>query len=329
MTHTAAILGLMAVSFLLTVIWGEPMLRVLHHFRIGKRIRVEGPQHHQVKMGTPTMGGWIIVVPVVLLSLFLYATQIWGLTFLGREMLLPVGLLVAHALLGAVDDWLGVRERPTGMRARTKFLVQVALATLAAWWLHAIYEAPPMYLPGIRLPIPLGWWFYVPLSVFVIVGTSNAVNLTDGLDSLAGMVTATALAAYGGIALAQGEPALARFAFLLVGSVLGFLWFNAHPAQLFMGDTGSLALGATLGLLALMTGEWLVLPLIAIIPLAETVSVMLQVGYFKATKGRRIFKMAPLHHHFELSGWSEMQVVMRFWLVNLLAALIGVLIALA
>ena len=328
MTHTAAILGLMAVSFVLTLIWGEPMLRVLRYFGIGKRIRVEGPERHLVKLGTPTMGGWIIVVPVVLLSLFFYATEIWGLTFLGREMLLPVGLMVGHALLGAVDDWLGVRETPTGMRARTKFGLQLLLAAAAAWWLHDIYEAPPMCLPGIQLPVPLGW-VYMPLSLLIIVGTSNAVNLTDGLDSLAGMVTATAFAAYGGIALAQGEPALARFAFLVVGSVLGFLWFNAHPAQLFMGDTGSLALGATLGVIALMTGEWLVLPLIAIIPLAETLSVMLQVAYFKLTGGQRIFKMSPLHHHFELSGWSETQVVMRFWLVNLLAALIGVLIALA
>ncbi len=328
MTHTAAILGLMAVSFLLTVIWGEPMLRVLRHFRIGKRIRLEGPQRHFEKLGTPTMGGWIIVLPVALLALFFYATEIWGLTFLGREMLLPVVLMLAHALLGALDDWLGVRRNGQGLRARTKFVAQWALAGAAAWWLHAIYEAPPMYLPGIRLPVPLGW-VYVPLSMLIIVGTSNAVNLTDGLDSLAGMVVSVAFAAYGGIALAQGDAALARFAFLVVGSVLGFLWFNAHPAQLFMGDTGSLALGATLGVVALMTGEWLVLPLIALIPLAETLSVMLQVAYFKATGGQRIFKMSPLHHHFELSGWSETQVVMRFWLVNLLSALIGVLIALA
>ncbi len=328
MTHTAAILGLMAASFVLTLIWGEPMLRVLRHFRIGKRIRVEGPQSHKEKVGTPTMGGWIIVLPVVLLATFFYATEIWGLTFLGREMLLPVGLMVGHALLGAVDDWMGVRGSGGGMRARTKFAFQLLLAAAAAWWLHDIYEAPPMYLPGIQLPVPLGW-VYMPLSVIIIVGTSNAVNLTDGLDSLAGMVTATAFAAYGGIALAQGDAPLARFAFLVVGSVLGFLWFNAHPAQLFMGDTGSLALGATLGVIALMTGEWLVLPLIAIIPLAETLSVILQVSYFKLTGGQRIFKMSPLHHHFELSGWSETQVVMRFWLVNLLAALIGVLIALA
>jgi len=328
MTHTAAILGLMAVSFMLTLIWGEPMLRVLRRFGIGKRIRVEGPRRHLVKLGTPTMGGWIIVIPVVLLTTFFYATKIWGLTFLGQEVLLPVGIMLGFALLGAVDDWLGVREKPTGMRARTKFGLQILLAAVAAWWLHAIYVAPPMYLPGIQLPVPLGW-FYVPLSIFIIVATSNAVNLTDGLDSLAGIVTATAFAAYGGIALAQGDTALARFAFLVVGSVLGFLWFNAHPAQLFMGDTGSLALGATLGVIALMTGEWLVLPLIAIIPVAETLSVILQVAYFKLTGGQRIFKMSPLHHHFELSGWSETQVVMRFWLVNLLAALIGVLIALA
>ncbi len=328
MTSTAAILGLMSVSFLLTLIWGEPMLRVLRYFRVGKHIRAEGPQRHAGKEGTPTMGGWIIVLPVVLLALFFYATEIWGLTFLGREMLLPVAMLLGHAILGAVDDWLGVRGKRTGLRARTKMALQILLAAGAAWWLQAIYEAPPMYLPGIQLPVPLGW-LYFPLSMFIIVATSNAINLTDGLDSLAGIISATAFAAYGGIALAEGDAALARFAFLVVGSVLGFLWFNAHPAQMFMGDTGSLALGATLGLVALMTGEWLVLPLIAIIPVAETLSVILQVTYYKRTGGKRIFKMSPLHHHFELIGWSETQVVMRFWLVNVLAALIGVLIALA
>ncbi|NPA26980.1 MAG: phospho-N-acetylmuramoyl-pentapeptide-transferase [Chloroflexi bacterium] len=326
-TSPTLIVGLTLVSALLTVIWGEPFLRLLRHWRIGKRIRAEGPARHQVKMGTLTMGGWLIVLPTAILTLFLYATQVAGLTFLGKEILLPLGVMLSHALLGAVDDWMGVRYGQ-GMRARTKFAFQVLLAALATWSLQTIYVAPPMYLPGVTLPIPLGW-VYVPLSIFIIVATSNAVNITDGLDGLAALTTATAFAAYGGIALATGEALLARFCFILVGSILGFLWFNAHPAQLFMGDTGSLALGATLGVVALMTGEWLVLPLIALIPVVEVLSVMVQVAYFKATKGRRIFRMAPLHHHFELGGWSEMQVVLRFWIVNLLAALLGVLIAMA
>jgi phospho-N-acetylmuramoyl-pentapeptide-transferase len=161
----------------------------------------------------------------------------------------------------------------------------------------------------------------------IIVGMSNAVNFTDGLDGLAGLISATAFAAYGGIALMQGQVFLGRFCFCLVGAVFGFLWFNVHPAQLFMGDSGSLSLGATLGVVALMTGQWLLLPVIAIIPVSEAMSDILQIGYFKITKGKRIFKMAPLHYHFELLGWSETQVVQRFWLIGLLCAMLGVGIA--
>jgi len=169
--------------------------------------------------------------------------------------------------------------------------------------------------------------FYIPVAVFIIVGMSNAVNFTDGLDGLAGLISATAFAAYGAIALLQGQIFIGRFCFTLVGALFGFLWFNVHPAQFYMGDTGSLALGAVLGIVALMTGQWLLLPVIAIIPVAEAMSVILQVGYFKLTKGKRIFKMAPLHHHFELLGWSETQVVQRFWLVGLLFAMLGIAIA--
>jgi len=153
------------------------------------------------------------------------------------------------------------------------------------------------------------------------------VNFTDGLDGLAGLISATAFAAFGGIALLQGQYFLARFSFTLVGAIFGFLWFNVHPAQLFMGDTGSLPLGATLAVVALMTGQWILLPLIAIIPMSALLSVVLQVGYFKLTKGRRLFKMAPIQHHFELSGWSETQVVQLFWVISLLSAMIGTALA--
>jgi phospho-N-acetylmuramoyl-pentapeptide-transferase len=159
------------------------------------------------------------------------------------------------------------------------------------------------------------------------VATTNAVNLTDGLDGMAGLISATAFAAFGGIALLQGQIFLARFCFTVVGATFGFLWFNVHPALLFMGDTGSLALGATLGVVALMTSQWALLPLIAIIPTSIVLSVILQVAYFKLTGGKRLFKMAPIHHHFELSGWSETQIVQRFWLISLLAAMIGVALA--
>jgi phospho-N-acetylmuramoyl-pentapeptide-transferase len=157
---------------------------------------------------------------------------------------------------------------------------------------------------------------------------SNAVNFTDGLDGLAGLIAATAFAAYGGIAILQGQDFVARFCFTITGALFGYLWFNVHPAQLIMGDTGSMALGAALAVVALMTGRWLLLPIIAIIPVSEALSVVIQILYFKATKGKRFFKMAPLHHHFELIGWSETQVVQRFWLVGLLFAILGFAIAL-
>jgi phospho-N-acetylmuramoyl-pentapeptide-transferase len=173
----------------------------------------------------------------------------------------------------------------------------------------------------------LGIW-YVPIAAFLIVSMSNAINLTDGLDGLAGLISATAFATYGGIALLQGQIFLGRFCFTLVGAIFGFLWFNVHPAQLFMGDTGSLSLGATLAVAALMTGQWILIPLIAVIPVSVVLSVVLQVGYFKLTGGKRLFKMAPLQHHFELLGWSETQVVQRFWLITLLFAMVGVALAL-
>jgi phospho-N-acetylmuramoyl-pentapeptide-transferase len=184
-----------------------------------------------------------------------------------------------------------------------------------------------LILPNVPDVIDLGIW-YVPIAMFVIVGSSNAVNLTDGLDGLAGLISATAFAVYGVIASLQGQVFLLRFCFTLVGAVFAFLWYNAHPAELFMGDTGSLPLGATLAVVALMTGQWALLPIIAIIPVSETLSVILQVAYFRISNGKRLFKMSPLHNHFELSGWSETQIVQRFWLVSLLAGFMGVALAL-
>jgi phospho-N-acetylmuramoyl-pentapeptide-transferase len=213
------------------------------------------------------------------------------------------------------------------MRARYKFLAQVIIALAVALILKYVLNAPEMYLPNILEEIELGIW-YVPLAAFWIVGFSNATNLTDGLDGLAGLISATCFAAFGAIAMLQGQVFLVRFCFTVVGAVFAFLWYNAYPAELFMGDTGSLALGATLATVALMTGQWPLLLVIAIIPVSETISVILQVAYFQITRGRRLFKMSPLHNHFELSGWSETQIVQRFWLVGLLVAMIGVALAL-
>jgi len=329
MRQTAFVLGLAMLSFVMTVIWGTPLLRVLRHFRIGKLIRVDEPGHHNVKMGTPTMGGVLFILPVLLLTGLLNAATLIGFSVIGRSVLVPLIVLVGYSVLGALDDWEGIRgkRRGEGMRARTKFLAQVVLAVGTAFVLKYLLDVPEMRLPGIQGDIELGLW-YIPIAAFVIVSESNAINFTDGLDGLAGLISATAFAAFGGIALMQDQTYLARFCFTIVGAIFGFLWFNVHPAELFMGDTGSLSLGAALAVVALMTGQWPLLIVIAIIPLSEALSVVTQIIYFRLTKGKRFFKMAPIHLHFELLGWSETQVVQRFWLIGLLAAMVGMGLAL-
>ncbi len=330
MTQTAMALSLGGITFLLTVIWGGPLIRIMRMLRIGEQIRIEGPQRHITKLGTPTMGGWLFIIPVILITGVLNLVSIISdLTVLGNSILLPLLVMFAFALIGAVDDWLGIRKsRPVkGMRARWKFLLQMVVALGVALILKYGLNTPELILPNVPEVIDLGIW-YVPIAMIWIVGWSNAVNLTDGLDGLAGLISATAFAAYGAIAMLQGQVFLVRFCFTVVGAVFAFLWYNAQPAELFMGDTGSLALGATLAVVSLMTGQWVLLPIIAIIPFSVTLSVIIQVAYFKITRGRRLLKMAPLHHHFELSGWSDTQIVQRFWLVALLAGMFGVALAL-
>jgi phospho-N-acetylmuramoyl-pentapeptide-transferase len=324
MSQTSFVLSLAMLSFVMTVIWGPPLLRILRHYKIGKIIRVDEPGHHNVKMGTPTMGGVLFILPVLLLTVLLNAAAFIGLDVIGKSVLVPLIVMVGYGALGAIDDWEGVRgkRRGEGMRARTKFLAQVVLALGTAYVLKYMLGVPDLYLPGVKGEIDLGWW-YIPIAAFIIVSESNAVNFTDGLDGLAGLISATAFVAFGGIALIYGYDYLARFCFTVVGALFGFLWFNVHPAELFMGDTGSLALGSTLAVVALMTGQWPLLLVIGIIPLSEALSVVIQVTYFKMTKGKRFFKMTPIHLHFELLGWSETQVVQRFWLIGLLAAMVG------
>jgi phospho-N-acetylmuramoyl-pentapeptide-transferase len=324
MSQTSFVLSLAMLSFVMTVIWGPPLLRILRHYKIGKIIRVDEPGHHNVKMGTPTMGGVLFILPVLLLTILLNAAAFIGLNVIGKSVLVPLIVMVGYGALGAIDDWEGVRgkRRGEGMRARTKFAAQVVLALGTAYVLKYMLGVPDLYLPGVKGEIDLGWW-YIPIAAFIIVSESNAVNFTDGLDGLAGLISATAFVAFGGIALIYGYDYLARFCFTVVGALFGFLWFNVHPAELFMGDTGSLALGSTLAVVALMTGQWPLLLVIAIIPLSEALSVVIQVTYFKMTKGKRFFKMTPIHLHFELLGWSETQVVQRFWLIGLLAAMVG------
>lgn len=327
MTDSSVALVLAGVSFLMTVIWGGPLVRVMRYFKVGDSIRLEAPDRHQTKVGTPTMGGVMFILPVLLITGMMNAVPLIGLRGPGRSILLPLGTMIVFGLLGAIDDWQKLRGgHGEGMSGRVKFLLQVVIAVTVAYGLHSVLLAPDMYFPGVAREINLGV-FYIPIAAFVVVSEANAVNLTDGLDGLAGLISATAFATYGGIALIQGQVFLAQFCFTVVGALFGFLWFNVHPAALIMGDTGSMALGATLAVVALMSGQWILLPLIAIIPLSEVLSVVIQVAFFKVTGGQRIFKMSPLHLHFELSGWSETQIVQRFWLVSLLSAMIGVALA--
>ncbi len=334
-------LTLGTVSFFIAVIWGNPLITVLKRWGIGKQIRVELPDGHQTKTGTPTMGGILVVVPVLLITGILNIAKIAGMTLIGQSTLVLVFCLGAHALLGAVDDWQGVKglhAKGEGITARMKSGCQFIIATIVAL---VLYFGPPHWdfvgVPGLRGPAEGGFFriglMMIPLTILIIVGMSNAVNLTDGLDSLAGSISSISFVSYGIIAYLQDQIYLMAFCFTIVGALLAFLWYNAHPAQMFMGDTGSLALGATLGLVAIMTGQWLLLPVVGFVFVAEAASSMIQISYFKWTKhtygeGRRIFKMAPLHHHFELLGWSETQVKERFWLIAVLCGMLGVALAL-
>lgn len=323
-------LVLAGISFILTVIWGGPLIRLLRLFKVGDSIRLEAPQRHSIKVGTPTMGGVMFILPVVMVTILMNAVPLIGLSGVGRSILVPLGAMIAFGLLGSLDDLrkLSQRDLGLGLRARHKLLIQLILGGALAYALRDLLVVPHLYLPGFGTEFDLGLFFY-PIATIVIVGSANAVNFTDGLDGLAGLISATAFATFGGIALIQGQMFLAQFCFTLVGALFGFLWFNVHPAQLIMGDTGAMALGATLGVVALMTGHWILYPIIAIIPTSELLSVMIQVGFYKLTHGRRMFKMSPLHLHFELSGWSETQIVQRFWLVSLLCAMVGVALAVA
>lgn len=309
------------VTFACALIAGYPLLILLGQLGVGKQIRAELPDTHQVKVGTLTMGG------ILIWGSAFAATAIFNIVN-SRSIVVPLLATAATGLLGAIDDLLPlVRESGEGLSARLKFAVLLVIALVVA---TATYLA--LGLDYLFIPTSLERWhlgiFYVPLAAFAIVATANAVNLTDGLDSLAGVCAAVAFVAYGIIAHLQGQAPLVTFCFTVVGALLAFLWFNAHPAQLLMGDTGSLAIGAALATVALMTGHLLLLPLIGCVFVAETISVMMQVGYFKLTGGRRLFRMSPLHHHFEMLGWSETHIAQRFWLVSMFAAMVGVALAL-
>lgn len=346
-------LTLGTVSFVIAVIWGPPLIRLLRKWRIGKQIRVELPTNHQTKLGTPTMGGLMILVPVMLITMVMnFANFLSGFDagkailayfhfeegspLIGKSILLPLLTMIAFGALGAVDDLAEVRGwwGGEGLRARHMFLLQSILALAVAVGLHhprflGLHEVG---IPTVKELVDVGIW-YIPIAAFIIVCTANAVNLTDGLDGLASSTAAVSFIGYGIIAYLQGQYPLLSFAFTMVGALFAFLWFNAYPARLFMGGMGSLALGATLATVALMSFQWLLLPIIGFIFVAEAGSVVLQVSYFKLTRrlfgaGRRIFKMTPLHLHFEVIGWSETHITQRFWIIGVLAAMLGIALAL-
>jgi phospho-N-acetylmuramoyl-pentapeptide-transferase len=319
-----------AATFLLSVIWGAPLIEIMRRLKLGKNIRIDGPATHAVKMGTPAMGGILIIGWTLVVSFMVNIVQVVQALETAESVVIPLGVMVAYSILGGIDDYQGFRLRPgEGMRARVKIWIQLTIALVAAvllYWLvndgHG-WVAVPTVLPLLDIGL-----LYIPAAVILITGSANAVNLTDGLDGLAGLISATAFVAYGIIAFLQDQQFLVVFSFIVIGATFGFLWYNAKPAQMFMGDVGSQALGASLGVLALMTNQWLIFPIIIAIPVATELSSTLQVLYFKVTGGKRLFKMAPLHHHFELLGWSETQIVQRWWLIAMLTAMIGIALAL-
>jgi phospho-N-acetylmuramoyl-pentapeptide-transferase len=315
-------LTLGAVAFIIGMVVGKPIINWLRDRGILKQIRIEGPESHQVKTGTPTMGGLIFLVPlVIVIAVFMDILQF-------NSLLLPLGIVVSCGALGGLDDLLStVGRNRGGITARFKMAWLTAFAAVTAAILYFLLGYNYVFLPFFKERFVIGLWF-IPIAIFLIVGFANAVNLTDGLDTLAGGTTAIAFVSYGIIAYLQEQEPVVYLSFAVVGALLAFLWFNAHPAMVFMGDSGSLTLGALLTVCALMTGQWLLLPLIGIVFVAQAVSDILQVAYFKMTGGKRLFRMAPIHHHFELLGWSETQITMRFWMVSIVAGMLGVALAL-
>lgn len=324
-----------ATAFFISLIAGPWLLQKLRALQIRQSVREEGPEHHQIKSGTPTMGGVLIV------GSFTIATIIWG-DLSNRYLWTVVAVTLAFAAIGFADDWIKVRyRRNLGLTFWQKIILQ-SLVGLAAGLATQMVAGSATHAGALALPffkdllLPLGLW-YLPFVMMVLLGSSNAVNLTDGLDGLAvGSMTIAAgtytifvyvagharIAEYLRIVAVSGAGEVAIFTGAIVGAALGFLWFNCHPAQVFMGDVGSLALGGGIGIVAVVAKQELLLMLVGGLFVLEALSVMIQVISYK-TRKKRVFRMAPLHHHFELSGWTETQVVVRFWIIAVVFALAG------
>jgi phospho-N-acetylmuramoyl-pentapeptide-transferase len=320
MTITAAVVQGILLTFALMVILMPSFITLLRRTGFGKRIREEGPATHYVKEGTPTMGG-VLMIAVVGVSAVLFHF-VGGGVFLGPQTIAPLLTLLLVGFLGAADDYLNATTGE-GIRIRQKLLWQVVVAGVIAYQIQNTYPSATTLAVPFLGSVAIDPIAYIAFAGFAIVATTNGVNFTDGLDGLAGGTLIFSFVAYMIIALLGGQEELAILCALLIGALLGFLWFNVHPAQVFMGDAGSLSMGATLAVISLITGQILLLPLIGIIFVLQVGSDVIQIGYYKMTH-KRIFKMAPLHHHFELSGWDEEKITMRFWIVSVLAAMLGV-----
>ncbi len=330
------------LAFLIAIILTPWFTKQLIKFRIGKQIRenaISGEKSslfsalHAKKSGTPTMGGlliWGTIIVTVIISIILQKFGIFKYSLFNREETwIPLFTLLTCGVLGAVDDYLNIKGigKTKGLSAKLKLIWLTIFSGVGAWWFYDKLEISSINIPIIgTAPIEVGWW-YIPIFIFVIIATANSVNFTDGLDGLASGLLIMAFGAFGIIAFADGMNILATFCSVIVGAILAFLWFNIPPAKFYMGDTGSLALGATLGVIAMLSGQVLTLPIIGFIFVIETLSVIIQLTSKKFFK-RKVFKIAPIHHHFEQLGWKEFTVVMRFWIVGGIMAVFGTILGL-
>lgn len=335
-------LGIMAVTFLLSVLLMPILIRLLKRFKMGKTIRMRSEvpvmaKMHEGKAGTPTMGGIVIwatvAVVAIVLRLGCYAfgptSLACGLNFLSRgQTWLPIGLMVSAALVGLVDDYFNVRRLGTksgGLRVRHRLISYTLIAVIGAWWFYTKLSWDQFHIPFVGT-YNIGLW-YVAFFISVIVATSHSVNVTDGLDGLAGGTLLAAFGAFTIIAWSQGRTDLATLCAAVIGALIGFLWFNINPAEVFMGDTGAMSLGTLLGVVALMTNEPLLLPIIGLPFVVESLSVLVQVTSKKLFK-RKVFLSTPIHHHLEAIGWTEPKIVMRFWMISFVVAGVGAVLGL-
>ena len=341
MTHVPnliAVFGWSTLVFLVALMLTPIYLKIAHRFKLGKQIRdvsVDGKsatffrELHAKKIGTPTMGGiimWGSVLIVILFSRFLSLIGFIPKSLLSRgEVYLPLFTLVAVGILGAVDDFFNIKcvGGVKGIKAKPKFLLLTLFAIIGSIWFYYKLGFSSIHIPRLG-DFEIGMW-YIPLFILVIVSTANAVNITDGLDGLAGGLLILAFMAFGVIAYAKGLMILAIFCGLMIGSILAFLWNNVPPALFYMGDTGSLAYGATLGVIAMMTNSLVVLLIVGAIFIIETLSVIIQLLSKKFLK-KKVFLIAPLHHHFEKKGWGEAKITMRFWIIGAMFAVVGAII---